>query len=273
MASSGDCRRRRRAGCPACRPGLGTGPRLPPARGRAGIRRQRRRRFAAIQEIRPRRRLAARPAFDGAKPCPQGGLRLLVPVERSANVRPSQRPDRAHGAQPRGAGAQTHGTVRRGQLQPRPRTHPRLARCQQLPRRRGRRARAAPRRPQPVRTAVRQRRKRGPAHGRARTPAIRAAAIRAAVIRAVWAPARRGASAPSQCHAHPQPERRSLGPRPGRRIRHDVRAHLRRLLFPDVAQFVVGRFRPRPEELRNPPAPAPRCSSIIRAPSATSRRP
>ena len=38
--------------------------------------------------------------------------------------------------------------------------------------------------------------------------------------------------------------------RPARRVRHDVRAHLRRVFLPDVAAIVGGRFRPRSEELR-----------------------
>ena len=48
----------------------------------------RRRRVVAVQEIRPRRRRAARPAVDGAQPRPPGRLRLLLPGDRPAMCAP-----------------------------------------------------------------------------------------------------------------------------------------------------------------------------------------
>ncbi len=247
MARRGDGRGRRCAACPACRPGLGKSPHLPAARGRARVGRLERRRLASSSRNTTapsppsatscRRRAAAPAGPAAASPSWRSAPAMCAPLNTQIErmERNLEALERKRVALSGGGGSKRDRARILASLDANNCRDTEVAE-REPPRRNG--------------SSLFERLFGSgvpeglPAEEPERQPFERAAG------RATGAPARRGARGPRQRHPHPQPERRDLGPRPGRRVRHHVRAHLRRLLFSDVAHFVVGRFRPRPEELR-----------------------
>ena len=195
---------------------------------------------AQVQEIRPRRRRPARPAVDARSRARRAGCGFSLSGGRPAMCAPLNDPDRTtwSAISTRWSASASALSGGGGSTRDRARILAALdandCRDKEVAEREPPRGATAP---QSVRPAVRRRRQREGLRSKSPSGLPFERRSRSSDRGARLA---RGARRPGQRHAHPQPQRRDLGPRPGRRVRHHVRAHLRRLLFSDVAHLVVG---------------------------------